>query len=83
MGPGKGVHLQKVQTACQLAQLGRHSSTYHLDMSLDDTPKLAATNLDCISSSETTRLEVTAELVEHWLLEIAKDADSREEVVEV
>jgi hypothetical protein len=52
-------------------------------MALDDTPELAAADLDRLTRSKTSGLKMTAELVEHWLLEIAEDADGREEVVEV
>jgi hypothetical protein len=57
--------------------------THHLDTALDDTPKLATADLHSLTSGQTACLEVPAELVKDRLLEITKDADRREKVVEV
>lgn len=52
-------------------------------MTLDHRPELAAADLDRLPRSQTAGLKVPAELMEHWLLEIAENADGGEEVVEV
>lgn len=52
-------------------------------MAIHNTPELAAANLDGLSGSETACLKVTAELMEHRLLEVSEDANCREEVIEV
>ena len=54
-----------------------------MDAAFDDTPELAATNFHGVAGSQPAGLEVPAELMEDGLLEVSKDADSAEEVVEV
>lgn len=59
------------------------STTDHLHVAFNDTPEVTAANLNGVSRRQTARLQVTAKFVEDWLLQVAKNTNSRKEVVQV
>jgi len=56
---------------------------YHLDFPLNNAPEVPSANLERLSSGQSPRLHIPAQLVKYRFLEVSKNSDRCQKVVQV